>query len=47
MLFRSPVDEDYVADAGRTLAALVPAVRERSVEAAPFGLALAEWLQVR
>ena len=41
-----PVDEDYVADAGRTLAALVPSVRERGVEAAPFGLALAEWLRV-
>ena len=24
-----PVDEDYAADAGRTLAALVPSVRER------------------
>ena len=42
-----PVDEDYAADAGRTLAALVPSVRERGVEAAPFGLALAGWLQVR
>ena len=42
-----PVDEDYAADAARTLAALVPSVRARGVEAAPFGLALAEWLQLR
>ena len=42
-----PVDEDYAADAGRTLAALVPSVRERGGEAAPFGLALAEWLHLQ
>ena len=42
-----PVDEDYAADAAHTLAALASSVRERGVEAAPFGLALAEWLKVR
>ena len=31
----------------RTLAALAPSVRERGVEAAPFGLALAEWLNLQ
>jgi hypothetical protein len=41
-----PVDEDYAADARRTLAAMAPSVRERGVEAAPFGLALAEWLNL-
>lgn len=41
------VDEDYAADAAHTLAALASSVRERGVEAAPFGLALAEWLKVR
>jgi hypothetical protein len=41
-----PVDEDYAADARRALTALAPSVRERGVEAAPFGLALAEWLRV-
>ena len=42
-----PVDEDYAADAGRTLTALAPSVREWGVEAAPFGLALAEWLNLQ
>jgi len=42
-----PVDEDYAADAGRTLNALAPAVRGWGVEAAPFGLALAEWLDLQ
>jgi hypothetical protein len=42
-----PVDEDYAADARRTLAAMASSVRERGVEAAPFGLALAEWLNLR
>jgi len=41
------VHEDYAADAARTLAALASSVRERGVEAAPFGLALAEYLNVR
>ena len=41
------VDEDYAADARRTLAALAPSVREQGVEAAPFGLALAEWLNLQ
>jgi hypothetical protein len=42
-----PVDEDYAGDARRTLTALAPSVREWGIEAAPFGLALAEWLRVR
>jgi hypothetical protein len=42
-----PVDEDYAADAAHTLAALACSVPERGVEAAPFGLALAEWLNLR
>lgn len=42
-----PVGGDYAADARRTLAALAPSVRERGVEAAPFGLALAEWLNLQ
>jgi hypothetical protein len=42
-----PVDEDYAADARRTLTALAPSVRERGVGAAPFGLALAEWLNLQ
>ena len=42
-----PVDEDYATDARRTLAALGPSVREWGVEAAPFGLALAEWLNLQ
>ena len=42
-----PVDKDYAADARRTLTALAPSVRERGVEAAPFGLALAEWLNLQ
>ena len=41
------VDEDYAAEAARTLTALASSVRERGVEAAPFGLALVEWLEVR
>jgi hypothetical protein len=41
------VDEDYAADAALTLAALASSVRERGVEAAPFGLALDEWLNLR
>jgi hypothetical protein len=42
-----PVDEDYAEDARRTLTALAPSVREWGVEAAPFGLALAEWLNLQ
>ena len=42
-----PVDEDYAEDARRTLTALLPLVRERGAEAAPFGLALAEWLNLQ
>jgi hypothetical protein len=42
-----PVDEDYAADARRTLTALAPSVHERGIDAAPFGLALVEWLKVR
>ena len=42
-----PVDEDYAADAARTLTALASSVRERGVDAAPFGLALAEWLDLQ
>ena len=41
------VGEDYAADAARTLAALAPSVRKRGVEAAAFGLALAEWLNLQ
>ena len=41
------VDTDYVREATRTLDALAPSVRERGVEAAPFGLALAEWLDLQ
>jgi hypothetical protein len=41
-----PVDQNYAADARRTLLALVPAVHDRNVEAR-FGLALAEWLNLR
>jgi hypothetical protein len=41
-----PVDQDYATDAGRTLRAIVPAAEDRSVEAR-FGLALADWLDVR
>jgi hypothetical protein len=41
------VDNDYVAAAARTLTVLVSSVRELGVEAAPFGLALADWLEVR
>jgi hypothetical protein len=40
------VNEDYAADAARTLAALASSVRERG-DAALFGLALAEYLEVR
>ena len=42
-----PVDEDYAADAARTLTALALSVRERGVDAALFGLALAEWLNLQ
>ncbi len=42
-----PVDEDYAEAARRALTALLPLVRERGVEAAPFGLALAEWLHLQ
>ena len=42
-----PVDENYTETARRTLTTLLPSVRDRGVEAAPFGLALAEWLTVR
>jgi hypothetical protein len=42
-----PVDEDYAADAKRTLTTLAPGIREQGVEAAPFGLALAEWLNLQ
>ena len=38
---------DYGADAAHTLAALASAVPERGVDAAPFGLALAEWLDLQ
>jgi hypothetical protein len=41
------VDTDYLLEATRTLDALEPSVRERGVEAAPFGLALAEWLNLQ
>ena len=41
------VDTDYVREATRTLEALAPSVRELGVEAAPFGLALAEWLDLQ
>lgn len=41
------VNEDYAADAARTLTALASSVHERGVEAAPFGLALAEWLNLQ
>jgi hypothetical protein len=40
-------DTDYVQEAERTLDALAPSVPERGVEAAPFGLALAEWLNLQ
>ena len=42
-----PVDEDYAANAARTLTALSSSVRERGAGAAPFGLALAEWLNLQ
>jgi hypothetical protein len=41
------VDEDYAAEAAQTLDALASSVRERGVDAAPFGLALDEYLKVR
>jgi uncharacterized protein YyaL (SSP411 family) len=41
------VGENYAEEAAQTLAALASSVRERGVEAAPFGLALAEWLNLR
>jgi hypothetical protein len=42
-----PVDEDYAAAAWLVLTTLAPSARERGAEAAPFGLALAEWLELR
>jgi hypothetical protein len=42
-----PIDEDYAADAARTLTGLASSVRERGADLALFGLALAEWLEVR
>lgn len=41
------VDTDYVESARRTLAALAPSVPQLGVRAAPFGLALAEWLDLQ
>ena len=41
------VDTDYAADARRQLLALEPLVPHPGFGAAPFGLALAEWLKVR
>jgi hypothetical protein len=41
------VNEDYGADAAHTLAALASSVHERGIGAAPFGLALAEWLNLQ
>jgi hypothetical protein len=41
------IDTDYVHEATRALEALAPSVRELGADAAPFGLALAEWLEVR
>jgi uncharacterized protein YyaL (SSP411 family) len=41
------VDTDYLQEATRSLDALEPSVRQRGVEAAPFGLALAEWLNLQ
>jgi uncharacterized protein YyaL (SSP411 family) len=42
-----PVGADYADSAGATLAALAPAARQLGVAAAPFGLALAEWLDLQ
>jgi hypothetical protein len=39
-------DADYEGDAGRTLAAQAPALGERGLDAALFGLALDEWLRL-
>jgi len=41
------VHEDYAGDAAETLAALASSVPDWGVDAAPFGLALAEWLNLR
>lgn len=38
---------DYVSEAARRLALLEPLVEARGVAAAPFGLALAEWLNLQ
>jgi len=38
---------DYSRTAARALGSQAASVRERGVEAAPFGLALADWLQIR
>jgi hypothetical protein len=42
-----PVGGDYAESARRTLEPLVPSVRLLGVRAAPFGLALAEWLDLQ
>ena len=42
-----PVGGDYGESARRTLEPLVPSVRLLGVKAAPFGLALAEWLDLQ
>ena len=41
------VDTDYAESARRTLVALAPSVHQLGVGAAPFGLALAEWLDLQ
>ena len=41
------VDTDYVREATQTLEMLAPSVQELGVEAAPFGLALADWLDLQ
>jgi len=42
-----PVGADYAESAGARLAALEPEARQLGVAAAPFGLALAEWLDLQ
>jgi len=42
-----PVGADYAESAGVRLAALEPEARQLGVAAAPFGLALAEWLDLQ
>lgn len=42
-----PVGADYTESAGARLAALEPEARQLGVAAAPFGLALAEWLDLQ